>query len=258
MDLLAPLHWQQVDFISDIHLHAAELGTHAMWQRYMESTCADAIFILGDLFEVWVGDDVLDDASTFEAACAQVIRQTATRTPVYIMRGNRDFLMDAQLESACNAQLLEDSTVLQLSDARVLLTHGDALCLGDTAYQAFRQTVRSASWQQDFLSKPLQERQHIATGIRARSEAQKLEHTIYADVDSVAAINALKESSATVMVHGHTHRPATHTLGDGKTRWVLSDWHIQGEHSRAEVLRVTKPTGDMQLTYARLHPDETH
>jgi UDP-2,3-diacylglucosamine hydrolase len=245
-----------VDFISDLHLHAAEPDTHVLWQQYMECTRADAVFILGDLFEVWVGDDVLDDSSTFEAYCATVIRQTSARAAVYLMHGNRDFLMSKQLASACNAELLADPTVLQLAHERVLLTHGDAFCLGDTAYQAFRQTVRTVTWQQDFLSKPLMERQVIAAGIRAHSEAQKSEHTTYADVDTFAAANVLKESTANTMVHGHTHRPATHALPDGKQRWVLSDWHVHGNDSRAEVLRLTRPILGQQATYTRLHPSD--
>jgi UDP-2,3-diacylglucosamine hydrolase len=256
VDLIAPNHWRQVDFISDLHLHAAEPGTHDAWVRYMQSTTADALFILGDVFEVWVGDDTLDDPESFEAACARIIRHTSERMSVFIMRGNRDFLIGERLAQACNAQLLEDPSTFQFLDTRIVLTHGDALCLDDVAYQAFRNTVRSADWQQEFLEKPLAERQQIAADIRARSEHQKTQHENYADVDPAAAVAVLQQLSAKVMVHGHTHRPATHTLPDGNIRWVLSDWHVHGGHARAEVLRLQTDETNQTPRWTRISPDE--
>jgi predicted MPP superfamily phosphohydrolase len=122
VDLIAPNHWRQVDFISDLHLHAAEPGTHDAWVRYMQSTTADALFILGDVFEVWVGDDTLDDPESFEAACARIIRHTSERMSVFIMRGNRDFLIGERLAQACNAQLLEDPSTFQFLDTRIVPT----------------------------------------------------------------------------------------------------------------------------------------
>lgn len=254
VELNAPLHWRQVDFISDLHLQASEPGTHAAWVQFMQVTSADALFILGDLFEVWVGDDVLDMPDSFETSCAETIRRTAARIPVFIMHGNRDFLMGSRLARVCNATLLQDPTTLQIAGTRFVLTHGDALCLDDNEYQTFRRMVRSAEWQQDFLAKPLHERQRIASDIRARSEAQKTSGVEYADVDRSAANALLKSASATTMVHGHTHRPATHSLTDGQERWVLSDWHIQGKHARAEVLRLQAPENGDSPVFSRLAP----
>jgi UDP-2,3-diacylglucosamine hydrolase len=153
--LQAPAHWQTVDVISDIHLHPSEPRTHAAWTHYLRHCRADALFILGDLFEVWVGDDVLDHADGFEHRCADSLRALSERTAVYLMHGNRDFLMGPRLAHACGATLLPDPSTLQFGNTRFVLTHGDALCLGDTDYQQFRATVRSDTWQQAFLSRPL-------------------------------------------------------------------------------------------------------
>nr|WP_315465865.1 UDP-2,3-diacylglucosamine diphosphatase [uncultured Rhodoferax sp.] len=256
VDLHAPLHWRQVDFISDLHLQASEPDTHAVWVQYMQQTAAHALFILGDLFEVWVGDDALDVPGSFEAACAETIRQTASRIPVFIMHGNRDFLMGARLAQACKATLLQDPTTLHIAETRLVLTHGDAQCLDDQDYQAFRQIVRSTEWQQDFLSKPLEERQRIAADIRLRSEAQKTSGFVYADVDPHAARELLNNASADTLIHGHTHRPASHTLADGRKRWVLSDWHVHGSQSRAEVLRLQVPAHGDGLVLSRLPPQD--
>ena len=245
MDLHAPDHWRTVDFISDLHLHRAEPGTYAAWQRYMQTTAADALFILGDLFEVWVGDDVLESASAgepgFEAGCVGLMRQTAQRLPVFLMRGNRDFLLGETLAASAGVRLLEDPCTLHFHSERIVLTHGDALCLDDTEYQNFRAVVRSPQWQSDFLAKPLAERQAIAMDLRQRSEANKAAHASYADVDTDAAAHWLRNAGARTMVHGHTHQPARHPLPDGGERWVLSDWHIHGAHARAEVLRLSAP-----------------
>ena len=135
MHIDAPPQWGCVDFISDLHLQASDTATFDAWSRYMHGTQADAVFILGDLFEVWVGDDTASDPSSFEARCTRIIAEASTRRPVYIMRGNRDFLMGQQWTAACGAQLLADPCVLVFAGERWLLTHGDALCLDDLAYQ---------------------------------------------------------------------------------------------------------------------------
>jgi UDP-2,3-diacylglucosamine hydrolase len=239
MHIDAPPQWGCVDFISDLHLHAADTATFTAWSRYLHDTTADAVFILGDLFEVWVGDDATSDPASFEARCTQVIAEAAARRPVYIMHGNRDFLMGLQLMAACGAQLLPDPCVLVFAGERWLLTHGDALCLDDLPYQEFRASVRSAAWQQAFLAKSLAERQQIARALRDQSEAHKAVETQYADVDSPAAIALLREANARHMIHGHTHRPGHHDLGKNLERTVLSDWDLQAQTPRAEVLRIT-------------------
>ena len=238
MELAAGPSWQAVDFISDLHLQVSDPATFNVWQRYMQATSADAVFILGDLFEVWVGDGVLQERG-FEHQCAEVIKQTAARMPIFLMHGNRDFLVGNGLMTACNTTLLSDPTVLSFNNQRWLLSHGDALCLDDTAYMAFRQQVRSADWQQTFLAKPLAERQAIARGLRQQSETRKQTGAGYADVDANAARQLLLEANATTLIHGHTHKPASHDLGNGLQRVVLSDWDATANPSRAEVLRMS-------------------
>jgi UDP-2,3-diacylglucosamine hydrolase len=252
VELKAPDHWRSVEFISDLHLHATEPGTHAAWVRYLRSTQTDALFILGDLFEVWVGDDVLSDLSGFEAQCARVLRETANRLPIFMMRGNRDFLIGPSFADRSGSTLLEDPVTLHFGSARFVLTHGDELCLEDTKYQAFREMVRSEAWQSAFLSKPLAERQSIARELRQRSEASKSNQTSYADVDAGAAVSVLLAAGARTMVHGHTHRPAIHTLDHGCERWVLSDWHVQGSESRAEALRLSLQDRGQQPVLSRV------
>ena len=236
-----------VDFISDLHLHASDPASFAAWQHYMQSTPADAVFILGDLFEVWVGDDALShdltsNATSFEDQCAQVLGEAATRLSLFFMHGNRDFLVGQHLADLCNVTFLADPTVLVFPSSlsqRYLLSHGDALCLGDFDYMQFRQQVRAPEWQQAFLAKPLAERQAIARGLRRQSEAKKLVNTDYADVDSSAALQWLQAANAQTLIHGHTHKPATHQLDATHQRIVLSDWDASATPPRAEVLRLT-------------------
>nr|WP_315233691.1 UDP-2,3-diacylglucosamine diphosphatase [uncultured Albidiferax sp.] len=239
-ELIAPSHWRTVDCISDLHLVASEPATFAAWQRYMAETSADAVCILGDLFEVWVGDDaVAADPGGFDAACMEVLRAAAGQRPVYFMHGNRDFLVGRAGLAACGVALLDDPTVLQFAGQRWLLSHGDALCLDDTDYLQFRALVRSPQWQAEFLAKPLAERQQIARGIRSQSEQRKRSGAIYADVDTAAARDWLQAAQAPVLIHGHTHRPARHDLGDGLQRWVLSDWDLAATPPRGEALRLS-------------------
>jgi UDP-2,3-diacylglucosamine hydrolase len=155
------------------------------------------------------------------------------------MHGNRDFLVGSSLMAACNTTLLHDPTVLSFNDQRWMLSHGDALCLDDTAYMAFRQQVRSADWQQAFLTKPLAERQAIARGLREQSEARKKSGAEYADVCAQAARLLLLQADATTLIHGHTHKPATHDLGNGLQRVVLSDWDAAAKPPRLEVMRLS-------------------
>lgn len=237
-ELIAGPTWHTIDFISDLHLQASVAATFNAWRHYMQTTPADAVFILGDLFEVWVGDDALQPAS-FEAQCAQVIQETSAHVPTFFMHGNRDFLVGQALMQACNSTLLADPTVLVFSGQRWLLSHGDELCIADTAYMAFRQQVRSDAWQQMFLAKPLAERQQIARGLRQQSEAAKKSALDYADLDSALCVAWLHSANATTLIHGHTHKPREHTLPGGLQRVVLSDWDVQATPPRAEVLRLT-------------------
>ena len=250
--LVAPLSWRNIDFISDLHLQGSEPLTFEAWQSYMAGTRADAVFILGDLFEVWVGDDAAVDnkggddkggesaqAGGFERHCAAVLKAAAARIPVFFMHGNRDFLVGPAFMAQCHCTLLDDPTVLDFGGQRWLLSHGDALCLDDVDYLKFRAVVRSAAWQQDFLAKPLAERKAIARDLRLRSEAKKQSAATYADVDADAAIAWLREAGAAHMVHGHTHKPADHLLGPDLHRIVLSDWDMAAQPPRAQVLRLS-------------------
>ena len=253
-EVQAPAGWQTIDFISDLHLQASEPRTVRALQDYLETTTADAVFILGDLFEVWVGDDVAA-LPGFEQDCAQLLRRAAGRRPLYFMVGNRDFLLDNGFLQASGMQALDDPAVLTFAGERWLLTHGDALCLDDIAYQQFRLLVRNPAEQQAFLARSLPERVALARALRSQSEARKAAGTMegFGDVDSGAAVAWLQATGARTLIHGHTHRPADHdlpaattaTMTGGPTsttplrRIVLSDWDATASPPRAQVLRLT-------------------
>ena len=260
-ELQAPGTWRTVDFISDLHLQAGEPATFRAWQNYMVSTPADAVFILGDLFDVWIGDDVLDGpsaggaapASRFEEDCAGVLHDAASRLTLFFMHGNRDFLVGQRttgttLPNRCNFTLLKDPCALTFGGRRWLLSHGDALCLDDVPYMNFRRQVRSTAWQQNFLARPLPERQLIARDLRQQSQQQhaqrKRSGAPLIDLDREAARAWLQAANAPLLIHGHTHQPALNDLGGGLQRIVLSDWDAdpEADHPRAEVLRLSAGT----------------
>ena len=243
--LPAPAHWRTVEFISDLHLHAGDRATFLAWKRYLLGTRADAVFMLGDLFEAWIGDDVVDApagagaaANSFEAECLDVLRQAAGTTALFFMHGNRDFLVGDEFLRRCPMQLLQDPTVLEFSSRRWLLTHGDALCLDDLDYMAFRAQVRDPDWQRRFLELDLEVRRGIARDMRAQSEQAARSGAYTIDVDAQAARDWLAAAHASAMIHGHTHRPAEHDLGQGMQRTVLSDWDCQAAPTRAQALRI--------------------
>ena len=242
-EINAPASWRTVDFISDLHLQASETSTFNAWQHYLQHTPADAMFILGDLFEAWVGDDVVNDTTTntphFEAQCAHILQAAAQRLALFFMHGNRDFLVGQVLMTHCHAQLLHDPCTLVFNQQRWLLSHGDALCLDDVPYQQFRQLVRSAQWQADFLAKPLAARQAMARHMRQQSEASKQATTKFADADTAMTLRWLDAAQAHTLIHGHTHQPADHVLNDHQRRVVLSDWDTGATPPRAEVMRLT-------------------
>lgn len=245
-ELQALQHWDTVDFISDLHLSESEPATFDAWQRYMSNTSANAVFILGDLFEVWVGDDsIRSDLSlqstelNFEERCALVMQAAGKRLNLFFMRGNRDFLVGKPMMTDCNATLLSDPTVLTFEHQRYLLTHGDMLCLADTQYLAFRDIVRQPAWQQAQLAKPLLERQEIGRHMRLESQKNQQNLLEYADVDDAAALTWLQAANAKTMIHGHTHKPAAHDLGHGFERIVMTDWDLKATPKRAEVLQLS-------------------
>ncbi|MEO6291557.1 MAG: UDP-2,3-diacylglucosamine diphosphatase [Burkholderiaceae bacterium] len=245
-ELHAPQDWVTVDFISDLHLCESQPATFDAWQRYMSSTTAGAVFILGDLFEVWVGDDIvrldLSPQSTdlnFEERCALVLQAAGRRLDLFFMHGNRDFLVGSPMMATCHARLLADPTVLTFQNQRYVLSHGDMLCIADTRYLAFRDIVRQPQWQLEQLAKPLAERQAIGRHMRLQSQQNQQDALAYADVDDAAATQWLHAANATTMIHGHTHKPANHDLGSSLKRMVMTDWDLTATPARAEVLRLS-------------------
>lgn len=234
-------------FISDLHLCDNHPHTTQLFRHFVERCAphAEALYILGDLFEYWAGDDDLDTPFHIEITAAlQELSRHGTR--VYIMRGNRDFLMDSQLATACGATLLADPVLHDLYGKPTLLTHGDALCTDDADYQAFRQQVRNSSWQQQFLALPLALRKAQIEQLRKKSEAEK-QHKAMSIMDvNLAAVNALlHEHNYPRIIHGHTHRPAHHLHHlDGHIcdRWVLGDWDRQANALRCDSNGVTWET----------------
>lgn len=238
-ELIAPAHWRTVEFISDLHLDPCEPATVQAWRDYLAHSTADAIFLLGDIFEVWVGDDALLEVGSFEAECARTLGEASTKRPLFFMVGNRDFLAGDAFLQTTGMTGLADPTVLIWGERRIVLSHGDALCLDDVEYQKFRVLSRSAAWQQQLLSQPLAVRRAIGKSARSESEQRKQSGAPYADADPGMTAAWMQQARAQWLIHGHTHRPAEHALPNGGTRIVLSDWHLDAHTHRAEVLRVT-------------------
>ena len=238
-ELDAPDDWTAIDFISDLHLSSETPRTFEVWADYMRGTPASAVIILGDLFEVWVGDDARH--SGFEARCVDVLAEAAARRTVAFACGNRDFLVGGEMLRDCGIRALSDPSVLVAFGERLLLSHGDALCLDDHEYQQFRAMVRSPAWQRDFLARPLEERQRMARAMRDHSEGRKRTMTPaeWVDIDKATAVRWMHEAHTPTLIHGHTHRPAHEVLAPGFMREVLSDWDCDGAGPpRAEVLRL--------------------
>ena len=235
-----PKTWRAIDFISDLHLSPALPNTVEAWARHLRDTPADAVFILGDLFELWVGDDA--GALPFERHCIDVIAEATSCRSIAFMVGNRDFLLGARTLRDSGMMGLPDPTVLTAWGQRVLLTHGDSLCLDDTGYQAFRREVRGDRWQQEFLGRPLAQRLKIAAEIRRETESRRrFDGAAESDIDQGTAVAWLHAIGAAEMVHGHTHRPGSESLAPGFKRHVLSDWDLDDAVApRAEVLRLQR------------------
>ncbi len=235
--LSAPAAWQRLDVIADLHLQASEPQTFEAWAHYMRHAQADAVFILGDLFEVWVGDDAVS-SDPFLQSCLQVLHAASQQCTVLFMPGNRDFLVGQDLLNRYGVQHLADPCCLTWGHRRWLLSHGDALCLEDTDYQAFRKSCRSTAWQTDFLGRPLSERQALAQQMRQASRAHQARQIRYADPDTALSLEWLDSCKASTLIHGHTHRPADHLLDPHHQRIVLSDWCLDHTPHRSQVLRL--------------------
>lgn len=223
-------------FISDLHLCASRPQITAAFLHFLKNTAsnANALYILGDLFEYWAGDDDLED--THHQAIIAAFRALAdSGVNIYFMHGNRDFLIAEGFCNAAKITLLQDPALLNLHGKRALLSHGDALCTDDVAYQTFRHQVRNPQWQADFLGQPLQARKHQIEAIRMRSEQEKSQKSMQImDVNQDAVTALLMEYDyPELLIHGHTHRPNQHHIqlnGHNITRWVLGDWYEQGSY----------------------------
>jgi UDP-2,3-diacylglucosamine hydrolase len=238
--LTAPATWDCVEFISDLHLDAMRPRTFQAWVSYLTHSPAQAVFILGDLFEAWVGDDAVTQGG-FEAHAVSVLREAAQQRWVGFMAGNRDFLLGDKLLQSCGVHSLPDPIALRIFGYGVLLTHGDQLCLEDVAYLRFRSQVRSAEWQSAFLSRPLAERRQLVQAMRDASREHQADPASWTDIDRHAALDWLDQAGCSVLVHGHTHHPGTQELASGRVRYVLSDWEFDGINSRrAQVLRLQR------------------
>jgi UDP-2,3-diacylglucosamine hydrolase len=219
-------------FISDLHLEGAhpEIGKQFLAFLQQEAVCAEALYILGDLFESWIGDD---DPNPHYAAMKSALRSVADQgVPVFFMHGNRDFLIGHRFAGETGVRLLPDPCKVNLYGQEVLLSHGDALCTDDLKYQEVRTVTRNPGWQAMMLKKPLAERQAIVRQARADSMAHggSIDPQI-SDVTQAEVEQLLRHHNVRTLLHGHTHRPAVHRFlldGEPATRIVLGDWYEQG------------------------------
>ncbi len=236
-------------FISDLHLSACHTQSMAAFLHFIATKApqAESLYILGDLFDYWAGDDDKDDPF-FQQVTGALRSLYATR--VYLMRGNRDLLMGEILATHCNATLLNDPTQLDLYGTPTLLSHGDTLCTDDIEYQRYRNQVNAPQFQKEFLSRPLIDRKTYIEQLRKRSNIEKQHKNIdIMDVNSSAVANLLRDYNYPRLIHGHTHRAYRHEhLVDDHLceRWVLGDWDNGANALRVDknnIRRETYPAG---------------
>lgn len=219
-------------FISDLHLKPEAPQTINTFTRLLQdSKDAEAIYILGDFVEYWIGDD--DEEHGLNVAFAAIRNITDLGVPIYLMHGNRDFLIGPRFAEQCNITLLADPTIIDIYGEKALLMHGDTLCTDDIEYQKFRSMVRNPEWQAAFLEKPLEERRAIVHNLRETSRQATDDKTdSIMDVNQLSVSQAMQNHQAQLLIHGHTHRPARHAFViDNKQyqRWVLGDWHKEAK-----------------------------
>jgi len=226
-------------FISDLHLAPERPRASELFFQFISgaAAAAGALYILGDLFERWVGDDDLDDG--FNASIAGALRALSSKgVPLYFMQGNRDVLAGRVFTAHCGASLIEDPTSIDLYGTRTLLMHGDTLCTDDVEYQKFRIHAHDPENQRKFLAQPLAERRKQMLDMRVESEMSKqTKSTSIMDVASAAVEKALREHDYPRLIHGHTHRPARHAHtvdGHQCERWVLTDWYGRAGYLRCD------------------------
>ncbi|MBT8442183.1 MAG: UDP-2,3-diacylglucosamine diphosphatase [Gammaproteobacteria bacterium] len=217
-------------FVSDLHLDAARPEVTDCFVRFLDDTTgkADALYILGDLFEVWFGDD--DPEPSHGVVAAALRRFARAGAPIYLARGNRDFLIGQRYARESGLQLLDEQTTIEIGGDRMLLLHGDELCTDDPSYQRFRRIVRNRAIGRLFLLLPLSLRRRIADWLRKSSKAT-IKPDAITDVNATAVATTMRDAGVRIMVHGHTHRPAIHQMqldGEPALRIVLGDWYTQG------------------------------
>lgn len=227
-------------FISDLHLDAERPEITELFGEFLESEARDAraLYILGDLFEAWVGDDDPSEAGTFVASKLKALSDDGV--PVYFIRGNRDFLLGNEYARRAGMTILPDPAIILLHSTPTMIGHGDLLCTDDVAYQQFRTQTRDPRWQAQFLAQPLEARLAFASQARAASKARYGElqasgvSEIITDVSPDTVASTFSRYGIHHMIHGHTHRPAIHAEANDCTRIVLGDWYAQGSVLRVD------------------------
>lgn len=235
-------------FISDLHLCESRPQIIEVFIRFLENTAAqaDALYILGDLFEYWAGDDAIEMG--IHKKSINALKDLSLKgVDVYLIHGNRDFLLGDVFSRSTNIKILPDPTLIECYGKPVLLSHGDALCTDDVAYQQFRAEVRTEAWKKQFLNKSLSSRIDYIESVRAKSEKEKsIKSMEIMDVNEAAVAQLFKEHHyPSTLIHGHTHRPNKHPyIFDAHPceRWVLGDWYDQGSYLRLDVNGVHENT----------------
>ena len=210
-------------FISDLHIDDSNPRILRRLNTLIEDETPniDALYILGDLVEVWVGDD---DRSNLAKTLRATLKKATQNCQVYLMHGNRDFLFGEGFAEEIGATLINDPTVITINGSRIVITHGDAYCTRDSAYQQMRQMLRSSQWKSEILDKSIEERRILATSLRNQSRlANQNKADNIMDVTHSEVLNSLKTNHASTVIHGHTHRPGIYNL-EGNNRFVLGDW----------------------------------
>lgn len=232
-------------FISDLHLQPALQKTTRAFLDFLQNQCkqAEQLYILGDLFEYWAGDDDMD--SDYLQTIIRSIRKTVDNgTAVFWVCGNRDFLTGERFLEASGAKALPDLSTIDSGNLKIALAHGDAQCTDDQAYMQFRNMVRNPAWQQQFLAMPLAQRKAIIAGMRQDSQKGNQEKSDkIMDVNADAIANLFSQTGASVLIHGHTHKPGEHLhdTGNGKCRrLVLSDWNLDADPARGDWIELTQ------------------
>mgnify|MGYP001212368456 CR=1 FL=1 len=238
-------------FISDLHLEKIESSIVSIFSEFLERLDQDdQLYILGDLFESWIGDDNVSELSEFVGNQLNSLSERGVN--ISIMHGNRDFLIGNDFCNAASIKLINDPCIVEMNGEKVMLTHGDQLCTDDIEYQTFRSIVRNPIWQKDFLNFPISKREKIAGETKNASKDSKIKKTMeIMDVNDDAVLKAFDDNDIGIMIHGHTHRPNIHKISNNDcifTRYVLGDWSKES----AIILKWDK-TGIKLLDLAESH-----